>query len=54
MVAAGGVANTTTGRVSNMDARNTVCQFAAYAADETDYYVDRRLESMQWRSYGDE
>jgi hypothetical protein len=37
-----------------MDATNMVGQFAAYAADETDYYLDRRLASMQWRSYGDE
>jgi hypothetical protein len=37
-----------------MDATNTVGRFAAYAADETGFFLDRRLAAMQWRSYTDE
>jgi hypothetical protein len=37
-----------------MDATNTIGQFAAYAADETGFYLDRRLAGMQWRGYADE
>jgi hypothetical protein len=37
-----------------MDATNTVGQFAKSASEETDYYLDRRLSAMQWRSYTDE
>jgi hypothetical protein len=37
-----------------MDATNTVGQFAAYAADEIGFYLDRRLQAQTWNSYGDE
>jgi hypothetical protein len=37
-----------------MDATNTIGQFGREAAAEVDFYLDRRLSSMQWRSYGDE
>jgi hypothetical protein len=33
--------------------KDNVGQFAAYAADETGFYLDRRLSSV-WNSYGDE
>jgi hypothetical protein len=31
-----------------------VGRFAAYAADETAFYLDRRLQAQTWNSYGDE
>jgi hypothetical protein len=31
-----------------------VGRFAAYAADETGFYLDRRLQAQTWNSYGDE
>jgi hypothetical protein len=33
---------------------NAIGTFGREAAAEIDYYLDRRLASMQWRSYGDE
>jgi hypothetical protein len=37
-----------------MNAIDGVGQFASYAADETAFFLDRRLQGQTWNTYGDE
>jgi hypothetical protein len=53
-LAAARLANTPEEVSAMSNAIDGVGRFAAYAADETGFFLDRRLQAQTWNSYGDE